>query len=487
MVGGITFRTGMADEPFARRGISHLIEHLALSRLDVRYEYNGYVDALSTNFHAKGTPEEVAEFLTHICISLGHLPYERLSTEIKVLQAEGSQRGTSAYASGLNALFGTHHFGMLAVPEIGLDHATPEMIEDWRMRRFTRENAMVWLAGPPPPSTLSFAALPHGERIPPIKPLRVLPNQPTVYHVAASGPAVMNVSERNVETQVIFAIAAQRLENRMRSIEGLSYSVQTHRDVVNARYAVMGIFSDCTPENAEQARATMVAELHRMVFDGITKDEVVEVADRMERALSDDNAAFGRAMTTAHNLLIGYPQLTEPQLIERAMATSSEDSIRILRRFLSGALWTVPHQAEVRDRRFTHVSSFSPTSAAGTTAESIYTDHRLSIDAERMSVLDTAGNAVTVGLDDTVGAKRWLDGAWTFWNIEGFVLSVMPSDYHGGVDLVKSFIDRLDPGIIVNSREVFRGDEVLAQLVPKTQTVEEKKPAGLLAKLGPAS
>jgi len=484
MIGGITFRTGTADEPFTHRGLTHLIEHLALSRLNVLYEFNGYVDALTTSFHAKGTPNEVANFVSQVCNALGILPYDRLETEINVLRAEGAQRGVSPYATSLSALFGAHHFGMLAIPEVGLEHATPTLLEEWRVQRFTRQNAIAWMAGPEPPA-MSFAGLPQGERMAPAKPLRVLPNQPMVFHATTGGPSVINVTGRGIETQVIFAIAAQRLENRMRSEEGLSYSVQTHRDVVNSRYAVMGIFSDCTPENAEQARATMAAELHRMVLEGISKHEVNTFVDRMERALSDDNAAFGRAMSTAHNLIMGYNQLSEPELVQRARNTSSDDCVRILRPFLAGALWTVPQHVDVRDRRFTNLPAFSGTKASGPTAESIYSNHRLAVDADRLSVMDMQGNAVTMAFDDIIGAKHWLDGAWTFWNIEGFVLHLAPSDYPDGDELVSPFINDLDPNIIVRSQEVFRGDQALARLVPKEQPPAEK-PAGLLAKLGSA-
>lgn len=50
MTAGLVFRVGMADEQLARRGITHLIEHLALYPLgpSARMHYNGQVDAVTT-------------------------------------------------------------------------------------------------------------------------------------------------------------------------------------------------------------------------------------------------------------------------------------------------------------------------------------------------------------------------------------------------------------------------------------------------------
>nr|WP_284289957.1 hypothetical protein [Angustibacter aerolatus] len=58
----LVFRTGQADEPLPRRGLTHLVEHLALHGRDsVRRPVNGSVSLLHTRFDVMGEPDEVAE------------------------------------------------------------------------------------------------------------------------------------------------------------------------------------------------------------------------------------------------------------------------------------------------------------------------------------------------------------------------------------------------------------------------------------------
>jgi zinc protease len=60
----LMFRVGMVDEPLHMAGVTHLIEHLALSGLGEQpYEYNGSVDQTHTTFVVSGTADQVVDFL----------------------------------------------------------------------------------------------------------------------------------------------------------------------------------------------------------------------------------------------------------------------------------------------------------------------------------------------------------------------------------------------------------------------------------------
>ena len=54
----LQFRVGTADEPLHMAGVTHLIEHLALSGLGTQpYEYNGFVDNVQCVFLMSGTAD----------------------------------------------------------------------------------------------------------------------------------------------------------------------------------------------------------------------------------------------------------------------------------------------------------------------------------------------------------------------------------------------------------------------------------------------
>ena len=78
-IGALMFRVGRADETLRTSGLTHLVEHLALSKFERGpYEYNGRVEVALTAFWASGEPDEVLRYLTEVAHELSDLPLERL-------------------------------------------------------------------------------------------------------------------------------------------------------------------------------------------------------------------------------------------------------------------------------------------------------------------------------------------------------------------------------------------------------------------------
>jgi predicted Zn-dependent peptidase len=60
----LSLRVGIYDEDMAHRGITHLVEHLALSSTrDMEIDFNGSVDGRFTTIQAQGHPALVGDFL----------------------------------------------------------------------------------------------------------------------------------------------------------------------------------------------------------------------------------------------------------------------------------------------------------------------------------------------------------------------------------------------------------------------------------------
>src|SRR5687767_3382181 len=71
----LMFRVGQADEALATRGLTHLVEHLALFALGRRdHPFNGFVDDVRCVFYATGEQDEVLDFLHGVAASLRSLP-----------------------------------------------------------------------------------------------------------------------------------------------------------------------------------------------------------------------------------------------------------------------------------------------------------------------------------------------------------------------------------------------------------------------------
>ena len=161
----LAFRVGLADEPFALRGITHLTEHMALFPLGRRrYEYNASVDDHDTTFDVRGSREEVAEHLRAVVAGLTNLPRDRFEDELRVLAADGLSR-TNGLPTQFNRLrFGARTYGGAAKRELGLRRITPDDVERWAAERFCKENAVLWMTGEPPADLR--LDLPSGRRWP---------------------------------------------------------------------------------------------------------------------------------------------------------------------------------------------------------------------------------------------------------------------------------------------------------------------------------
>ena len=166
MRANLMFRVGRTDERLPWSGITHLVEHLALFQLgpQQRYEFNGAVTSNRTVFYATGAPAEIVSFLGLVTTALGNLPLDRVETEKTVLLAEASSRSMSASDFMFSLRFGTRGNGLHRYREFGLLHVPPAWIAGWSARYFNRDNAVLWLSGPPPGDL--HLALPAGERMP---------------------------------------------------------------------------------------------------------------------------------------------------------------------------------------------------------------------------------------------------------------------------------------------------------------------------------
>src|SRR5829696_4350292 len=132
----LLFRVGARDEPFVRRGVTHLVEHLAMSRLGRRHhDHNASVDLAVTSFEAAGSAEAVTAFLADVCAALQDLPVDRLATERKVVAVE-ARHGSGPVEMDLMLRFGMRGPGMAAVDPPAPDALDAATVRDWAARHF---------------------------------------------------------------------------------------------------------------------------------------------------------------------------------------------------------------------------------------------------------------------------------------------------------------------------------------------------------------
>ncbi len=275
---GLLFRTGRVDETLVTAGQTHLIEHLTLSSLsDPSQHNNGFVSGVVTGFVTIGHPEVVSGVLQKICASLQMLPGDRLESEKQVLEAESATRRYDFRLNLMTWRYGAAGYGLLGMPEFGLRSATLEELRNYSAQRFTRENAVLWLSGPPPADL--HLNLPHGvkQTIPP--PASIQWTFPGWFVDDACGGIAAGATVSRVTASTIFGeIASKRLRERLRMTRAISYAPSVFYEHLDADTAHLIMYADSDKNH----RAELVS-LFGEVLQELNKIDPAEVENARQQ------------------------------------------------------------------------------------------------------------------------------------------------------------------------------------------------------------
>ena len=146
----LVFRVGQGDESLPHRGLTHLVEHLALGHFGRADGVGGAVDVLFTFAIVEGSASEVAERLHEIASRFTDPPTDRISTERRILYAEEGDKAPHPASELLALFYGPRGPGLAAFKQFGLRHASAEAACAHAAQWFTRENAALALTSPLP-------------------------------------------------------------------------------------------------------------------------------------------------------------------------------------------------------------------------------------------------------------------------------------------------------------------------------------------------
>lgn len=269
---GLLFRTGRVDETLVTAGQTHLIEHLTLSSLDdSSHQHNGFVSADTTGFLTMGNPQGVSDFFARVCDTLQSLPDKRLENEKQVLAAESATRQYDFRSNLLVWRYGATGHGLMGLPELGLQSATPEQLRDFSAQRFTNENAILWLSGPPP--TELRLMLPHGVKqpFPTLKSLQE--NFPCWFVDDICGGVAVGATVPRVSASSVFCeVVSRRLREHLRMTNAVSYSPLVIYEYLDAVTAHLVLYADSKKEH----RAELV-KLFGEVIEGLDRINASEI------------------------------------------------------------------------------------------------------------------------------------------------------------------------------------------------------------------
>ena len=214
----LMFRVGVYDEPLHMAGVTHLIEHLALSGFGEQpYEYNGSVGQTHTTFDVSGTADQVVDFFAKVTTALGALPLDRVATERRIIETEAAGHVQTSFRQSMRLRYGAMGFGTIDYEQVGLMWLTPQAVAQWAAACFTSGNAAAWVAGPVIPN-LSFNLAPGG-RIPPPAPIAKRLILPAIVEQDGPGVAASMIGTRSAALAAGLSILGSRARQRIRHSE----------------------------------------------------------------------------------------------------------------------------------------------------------------------------------------------------------------------------------------------------------------------------
>ncbi|WP_229073898.1 insulinase family protein [Actinoplanes sp. DH11] len=445
MHAGLVFRVGFADEPLARRGITHLVEHLALHSFGVAdYHYNGATGVEYTFFHMQGAEDDIVAFLNGVCAALGDLPMHRLPTEKEILRTEESTRGEGPTEAMPLWRHGARDYGVATYPEWGLGGITPDDLRAWVARYFTVENAALWIAGPGVPAGLDLK-LPHGERRPAPAPSSALPVRPAFFPGPSNVVAWDAVVDRSTTAGVFSGVLERSLFRSLRQESGLSYTVQAGYEPRSGGRAVITAFADALPEKQSAVLGGFVDVLASLRLGLVEQSDVTAVVNQRIEELNRAEENGTRLPGQAFNLLAGRPVQSAEELLAELRAVTRDGVAEVGKAAFADGLLMTPGRTGADWAGYTPAPRESDSAVDGTRYRSLDDEDLAFVAGERGVSLVSDGSAATVRYDECAVLLAWPDGARRFVGHDGIQVHFEPTLFPNGHAVVPALDARVRP------------------------------------------
>ncbi|BEL05207.1 hypothetical protein Q0Z83_033980 [Actinoplanes sichuanensis] len=450
MRAGLVFRVGFADEPLARHGITHLLEHLVLYPLGLSdYHFNGTTGVEHTSFHMQGSPDDVARFLTGVCASLQNLPTHRLDVEKELLRTEANGRGDGALDAMPLWRHGARDYGVSSYPEFGLPAITADELRAWAARYFTRDNAVLWIAGDHVPAGLRLP-LPGGRREPLPVPSSALPVTPAFFPGPPGVVAWNAMVPRHPASQVFADLLEREMYRALRQEAGLSYTAGSSYREIGADAAMVVAVADALPEKQEAVFGGLVDVLSTMQVGRIDQADLAVVLRQRGETLWNADQQGNRIAAEAAGLLAGRPVRQVEDEIAAIMAVTVGDVAAVAGMARGSGLLMAPEGVDARWAGFQPAPQLSEQVVIGTVhAAHTGRDAHLIVGDDGVTVVG-GDDHLTVRFDACSIVRAWPDGARLFVGHDGIMVRVEPTLFRNGHQAVALLDARTPAGLRVD-------------------------------------
>lgn len=421
---GLTFRVGQADETLASRGITHLVEHLAMHDLGLTdYHSNGATGLTLTHFYLEGSETDVVRFVSSVCQGLGRLPLDRLERERDILETEQAGRANAVMPSWR---YGAQCYGLPSYAEWGLERLTGEDLQEWARRWFTRQNAVLWVAGERVPPELRVN-LPDGRRMPAPEATSALDRTPAWFS-AGRGEILMDaVVPRSAAGTAYATVLAKELFAELRQQGGYSYTATATYEPRDGRFATIKAYADAHKDKEDAAVGGFIDVLARLKAGRISEDMVAIGQARARERFTQADFDADRLPSYAGDLLLEAPRHTAAELLAEAEALTVADLHQVAVEAHATALLMVPAGRTADWAGYEAAPVDSRDAVQGQTYPALNEPGVDLVVGPEGVTLRTAGRIATVRFDRCAARLDWPDGRRVLIGLDGMAVTVEPT------------------------------------------------------------
>jgi predicted Zn-dependent peptidase len=386
---GFWVGAGSRDEPGARAGISHFIEHLlfkgssrysAQEIAEVFDELGGELNAATsreTTVIFARIPDDRLEKAIDVMVDMVFLPsFTDVDSEREVVLEEIAMVEDTphdlVHDFAAEAVFGTHPLGR---PVIGradvISSVSRRALAAYHRRAYSAEQIVLAAAGNLRHERLvelleerrngasAGGGLPTRKSIrrTPRPGLRFQSKETEQYHVCLSAPGIARMDERRFAASILDAIvggsASSRLFQEIREKRGMAYSVYTY----SSQYAdagQIGLYVGTREENLSTCLEIAVAELADVAAGNVRRDELERAKENLKgRLLLSLESTSNRMTRLGKATITGTPLLSPEEIVRRLEAVSGDEVAELADELLAPARLSAagigPDESRFRD------------------------------------------------------------------------------------------------------------------------------------------
>jgi zinc protease len=439
---GLVFRVGQADESLAVRGLTHLVQHLALHEVSGgRVHEHGSTGLVHTEFLASGTDEQVAGMLNAVCAALRKPPTHLLPTVRGVVEAEDAATDRSACRSSA-VRHGAQAHGLESYPELGLPGIGEADVETWTSLAFTRGNAVLWVTGPRLPRRLDLG-LPDGPLVEAAAMPSVLARTPAWYPDPGSGEVELTaVLPRTPAGDLLARLLERAVLRDTVGRERLADDVTVTCAPRDLDHQLLTLLVRGRPEVAPALVGAVVDAIAALRWGAVPEKELREAREDLLDRLQEDGTALGALPRLAAAALLGENLARRPDPAHALAQVGPDDVRRVAGELHRSALVRAPDPG-LGWAGYAAVPSGSTWAVDGTELLAVDGSDEVLVLGEEGVTRHSGSGKTSVRYDDVALLQRFADGGRWLTGTDGTEVRVEPRLF----DLDSTALTRLDDAV----------------------------------------